>query len=212
MFPETLFGIASALSGPLLTTNEEPQWQNILMRLPHVLLWTWLNTLVFDISNQCLPESVTEDRLNKAWRPLPAGRMTSQEARRLLFVTLPVSLLIIHLGLGSTEETVLLFCLTWMYNELGGSDESFIVRNIIIAVAYMLYGRGALRVACNDPQWTINAAAGVWNAMIGGLILTTMSVQDLKDQKGDHARGRSTAPLVIGEVATRVFLCIAIIF
>lgn len=38
----------------------------------------------------------------------------------------------------------------------------------------------------------------LWTAMISLVIFTTMHVQDLKDVKGDAARGRRSAPIVLG--------------
>lgn len=209
VFPQTAFGIFSALAGPLLTTNHSPSFFAILWRIPHVVLWTWLNTLVFNLANQRHHDSVLEDKLNKPWRPLPAGRISQKHARHLLLVTIPTSLGLIHWGIGATEETVLLFLLTWMYNDLGGSDDNFLVRNIIIAVAYTLYGSGALRVTCDHTSMNRNAV--VWLIVIGCIIFTTMHVQDLKDMTGDRARDRKTAPLVLGETSTRYFLAFAVL-
>ena len=212
VFPQTAFGIFSALAGPPLTTNHSPSLSEILWRIPYVVLWTWLSTLVFGLANQRLSDSVLEDKLNKPWRPLPAGRISQEQTRRLLFFAIPTSLGVIHFSMGPTEEMVLLFCLTWMYNDLGGSDNNFLVRNLIIAVAYTLYGIGALRVACNHPLWTINTNAIVWLIIIGCIIFTTIHIQDLKDMKGDRARDRKTAPLVLGEASTRCFLAFAVSF
>lgn len=208
--PQTAFGVLSALSGPLLTAQSTPNLTRILWRLPYTVFWTWLNTFVFTLANQRRTESVLEDKLNKPWRPLPAGRVSEEDTKRLLFVSIPVSLAIIHFGLGASQETMLLFCLTWMYNDLGGSDDNFIVRNLVIASAYPLYGSGALRVTCNTPGDIINSNITSWSLMIGGIIFTTMHVQDLKDMVGDKARHRQTAPLVVGEMPTRYFLGCAI--
>lgn len=212
VFPETAFGIFSALTGPLLTTNDSPSFTAILWRIPYVVLWTWLNTLVFDLANQRLPGSILEDTLNKPWRPLPAGRISQDQTRRLLFLAIPISLGVIHWGIGATEETVILFCMNWMYNDLGGSDDNFIVRNLIIAIAYILYGSGTLRVACNHPSCSMNTNAVVWLIVIACIIFTTMHVQDLKDMAGDRAKNRKTAPLVLGETCTRYILAVAILF
>ena len=47
--------------------------------------------------------------------------------------------------------------------------------------------------------------------MISAVILMTMHVQDLKDMLGDKSRGRETAPLLLGEAATRWTLAIPIL-
>lgn len=212
MLPETVFGVFGALSGPLMTTNGQPDFMRIVLNIPKVLLWTWLNTFVFVLANQRLPESILEDKLNKPFRPLAAGRLTSLQTRRLLFVSIPLVLAFVFTYLGSHEETILLFCLTWMYNDLGGSDEDFITRNLIIGLAYVLYGSGALRVAARTDVTTcsMSTTGFMWTGMIGGVIFTTMHVQDLKDQEGDRARNRHTAPLVLGERASRWTIAIPI--
>lgn len=203
VLPQTAFGILGALSGPLLTTNAKPELSAILLRIPHVLLWTWLNTLVFTIANQRLPEAVTEDKINKPWRPLPSARISITQARRLLLCTIPFSLVVIYFCLGAVEETVLLYCLTWMYNDCGGAEENFAVRNFIIAAAYALYGNGALRVACGYNASTVICQTYAWHALISGAIFFTMQMQDLKDQEGDRARQRRTAPLMLGDAISR---------
>lgn len=63
--PNVSFGILGALSGPLLTTNEEPTALHIFMRTVPVTLFIWGNVLIFTISNQCSPKSVIEDQINK---------------------------------------------------------------------------------------------------------------------------------------------------
>ena len=67
--------------------------------------------------------------------------------RRLLLAALP-SVLIIHLILGAWQETSLLFGLTWMYNDIQGGNDRFILRCMIISLAFGLYNGGSLRVAC----------------------------------------------------------------
>jgi 4-hydroxybenzoate polyprenyltransferase len=208
-----LFGIFGALSGPLLTTNPSPDPIQILLQVPKVFLWTWLNTLIFVLANQRLPESILEDKLNKPFRPLAAGRITPAQTRHLMLLSIPSILALTYFHLGSYEETVLLFCLNWMYNDLGGSDEDFVTRNLIIGAAYVLYGSGALRVAAaaNAEGHTMNAMGYAWSGVVGAIIFTTMQVQDLKDQEGDRSRNRKTAPLILGDLFARWTVAIAIV-
>ena len=93
--------------------------------------------------------------------------------------------------------------LTWMYNDLGGADQHFLVRNGINSFAYYLYGSGALRVAAGGQPQLHATKAFEWLAIVAGVIFTTMHVQDLKDQEGDRARNRSTAPLDLGDGVSR---------
>ena len=203
ILPVTTFGIVSALAGPPMTTTYSQTYMSVLTRIPHILSWVWLNVLVFSISNQRSPESVLEDSINKPWRPIPAGKIGMVQARRLLLGTVVVVLTLVVQYLGAIEETVLCFVATWMYNDLGVADDHFIIRNLLNGVAYILYGSGAMRVACGGSSVTTNAQTYHWLCIIGGIVFTTMQVQDLKDQLGDYGRNRHTAPLVLGESTSR---------
>lgn len=173
--PETAFGLFGVLSGSALTIHPSPHLLSVLGRGGHALLWVWLNTLIFVLANQGLPASVNEDSLNKPRRPLPAGRITVVQTRRLLLATIP-TVLLITLYLGAMEETVILIGLTWMYNDLGGADESFLVRNLINGVAFAAYGSGATRVASGRMLPLLNAAGYQWLAVVGIIIFTTLQV------------------------------------
>ena len=150
----------------------------ILGRLPLVLLWTWLNVLIFDLANQRLPNSIIEDSINKSWRPIPAGRLSAAQARRLLLGNIPL-VFFVTFYIGGMEETVAMFVLTWMYNDLGGADESYIVRNFINALGFVCYSSGATRVACGYGRCFLNDEAYQWLAIIGGIVFTTLQAQDM---------------------------------
>jgi len=202
VLPETAFGIFSALSGPLLTTNRNPEMMDVLARLPKVILWVWANVLLFDIANQRLPASILEDSINKPWRALPSHRITEQQARRLLLAVVP-TVFLLSFWLGGGPETVLIMVLTWMYNDLGGADEVYVIRNFINGLGFVCYGSGAATVASGLGTYSKTWDAYVWAAMVGGIVFTTVSAQDLPDIAGDALRGRLTAPLVHGDVAAR---------
>ena len=199
VLPNTAFGMFGAMAGPLLTTDESPSVTAIVQRLPLVILFNWSNVLIFDLANQRHPESVKEDLANKPWRPLPTGRVSPEQTRRLMLIAVPL-VLGWNALFGVWKETALLFILTWLYNDLGGGDE--IIRDVIIATAFALYNRGSLKMA-TSPQTDINERGHTWIAIISAVILTTMQVQDLKDQAGDRGRGRRTLPLVLGHTFSR---------
>lgn len=211
--PNTLFGMASSLAGPVLVDLHQPlplslaqRLVTLVSRLPLVFLFNFVNLLNFDLSNQRHPESVAEDRMNKPWRPLPTKKVTPEQTRRALLITVPLAL-IINLALGAWSEGLFIEVLIWYYNDLRGSDELF--RDAIIALAYGLFNQGSLRVAA-CPQSSVNRQGHIWTAMISGVILTTMHIQDLKDQKGDRQRGRKTVPLFIGDMAARRALSVLV--
>ncbi|XDG05842.1 hypothetical protein ABKA04_005457 [Annulohypoxylon sp. FPYF3050] len=212
--PNSIFGLCSALSAPVLA---EPQRDiaSILLRLPCVIFFNWSNLLIFDLANQRLPEAAREDAVNKPWRPVPRGMVTSAQVRRAMLICIPLVLAANHF-LGVGIETALLFVLTWLYNDLMGGDENWICRNAIIAVAFWLYNNGSAKVAncvvgCNQPA-RITEKGGVWTTVVSAVILTTMHVQDLKDQEGDRARGRRLAPLVLGDRVARWTIAVPICF
>ena len=178
LFPETVFAICGALSGPVLTSNESPHAISILKRVPQVILWIWINLLIFDLANQRLPKSIIEDSVNKAWRPIPSGRLSAHQARRLLLGTLPIAILVTHYT-GGMEETIVMNTLVYMYNDLGGADENFVVRNVINAAGFICYSAGATRVACGHNQCHLNAKASQWLAVIGGIVFSTLQMQDM---------------------------------
>ena len=56
---------------------------------------------------------------------------------------------------------------------------------------------------------SLSATGYNWLGILGGVVVTTMQVQDLKDQAGDRARGRKTWPLVVGDSVSRRWLRVA---
>lgn len=178
VFPETAFGICSALSGPMLTSNNSPKALSILKQTPLVVLWVWINVLIFDLANQRLPDSIIEDSVNKAWRPIPSGRLSACQARRLLLAVLAIAVPVTFYT-GGMEETIVMNTLVYMYNDLGGADENFVVRNLINAAGFICYSAGATRVACGHGQCSLNEKAYQWLAIIGGIVFSTLQMQDM---------------------------------
>ena len=210
VLPETAFGILSALTGPLLTTNPTPNVLQVLRRLPKVLLWNWLNVLLFDIANQRLPQSMLEDTINKSWRPLPAKRISTLAARQTLLGVVPLVFTACYF-LGGVQEAVLMMVLGWMYNDLGGADENYNIRNAINALGFMCYSSGSLKVAVGFGCFDINQEiAGPWILIIGAMVFSTLSLQDMPDIAGDRIRGRKTLPLTYGESFARWAIAIPI--
>src|SRR5438046_251700 len=209
--PNTIFGLCGALAESRLIAQGDGSFASVLLRLPWVLLFNWLNLLVFDLANQRLPESAKEDGLNKPWRPIPSGRMTSSQVRQSMLLAIPLVLIFNHFVLDVGTETALLYVLTWLYNDLKGGDEGWIFRNVIIAFAFGFYNMGSIKVAAvTGSSAEVTREGYIWIIIISGVIFTTMHVQDLKDQAGDLARGRKTAPLVLGDLPARWTLAIPI--
>lgn len=204
--PNTIFGIFGAFASPILVKGPSSS-SNIgsltlgLGRIPSVIAFNVGNLLVFDLANQRAPQSVTEDRVNKPWRPIPQGKITTNQTRRLLLAVIPGTL-ILNYVLGAWRQGVFISVLSWMYNDLEGGDEA-LIRELIIAVAYGLFNSGSLAVAVGQGH-SLNSYGIAWTIIISGVILTTMQVQDLKDRRGDETRSRKTIALFLGERFSRV--------
>lgn len=201
LYPGTYFAFVSALAGPVLITGSSPTLASILINVLKSLIWLYLNVLIIGLSNQRLPSAVLEDRENKPWRNIPAGRMTSEQYRQILLVVIPLALGV-SWYLEVVSETAMLIILNYMYNDMEGADEHFVIRNLFNVLGHFHFEVGALRITYG-PQAALNTTAYIWLMIIGAVMFSTISVQDLKDQKGDKLRGRRSLPLVIGDLFAR---------
>ena len=98
-----------------------------------------------------------------------------------------------------------MYLLLWMYNDLGGSEEHWIIRNALNAVGYVWCSVGMVPVVRRGVGWGegLSGTGWVWCGVICGVITSTMHVQDLRDQEGDKLVGRRTMPLVFGDATAR---------
>lgn len=209
VLPQSAFGIITLLSGQNLMKSSRPPYATICFSLPLVIVWNWLNLLPVAMSNQYSPESAEEDRENKPWRPIPAGRVTMQQTRYLMFISYAVAFSS-SLILGGTAECIALMLQGWFYNRLEGANKSFLARNVLNATACLTFAAGAARVACMQSGTELDSRSSLWFIVLGGVILTSIQIQDLCDQKGDSIRGRRTIPLLLGDKLSRLTISIPI--
>lgn len=212
--PNTVFGLCMSSSDRFLaqeTLKLAPA--AIPLSFVRTVLWNWTNLALFDLANQRLPDSVTEDTINKPDRPIPLGLISAHAARRALLFGIPSAVAASYFFLGAWIETLIIICLTWMYNDLRGGDDDFILRNAIISTAYGVYNYGSVRVA-GDLQGplVLNTLGQTWICVISLVIFSTMHIQDLKDVAGDKSRGRRSAILVLGDKVARWTLALSIMF
>lgn len=182
--PQTVFGVLGARSViPLVLMAPEPGVSSFpstpkaLQHLPLVLLYNAANLLIVDLANQ--RNGIGEDKLSKPWQPIPSGKITPDQTRKLMLVAVPTVQLLDYL-LGAWKQGVLTALVAWMYNDLGGADKPF-VREIFLAVAFGLFNNGSLAVAIEPAYSGLSRQGLVWNVVLGSVILNTMQVQDLKD-------------------------------
>ncbi len=199
IIPHSVFGTLGALSRSNLVAYATGSRRDDISRLPLVVLWVWIVLLPFNIDNQRRPEAIEEDKLNKSWRPLPSRRLSPRQAFWIMFCT-HVAGIILSLFIGGFRQKMLGIVLGWIYNELGAADRSCIAKNAVNALGYVTFSVGAVSVA-GTGRFT---QCGLWwFAMTGGIVFTTVHIQDLIDVEGDAVRDRKTVPLVIGIRACR---------
>ncbi|KAI9745625.1 MAG: hypothetical protein M1818_001159 [Claussenomyces sp. TS43310] len=224
IYPMTFFGLSAALSPVIFTPSHSPHASEVFSRAILVPTWIWLNLLPFCIANQRHADAVKEDALNKPWRPIPAGRMTSKEAGVLVQCLYPlVWLLSIFLGGGT--EAFQLIVQGIAYNDFGGGDANPFIRNAINAGGYLSFQLGALSAATatqskfnlptllrfgipepaspSGSSVEFSARGKIWFLLLAVLFFTTVHIQDLPDQDGDAKRQRRTFPLVFGDAPAR---------
>ncbi|TGO77364.1 hypothetical protein BELL_0111g00090 [Botrytis elliptica] len=114
--------------------------------------------------------------------------------------------------LGGLDECIIMLVLTWMYNDLGGANENYFLRNILNALGFMCYSSGSTTVAAGYGIWDRNERSHIWLAIIGAIVFSTLQIQDMPDMKGDLARGRRTLPLVHGQRIARVSIALPVLF
>lgn len=199
MLPMASAGLFNFIAGSSLNAvpTHTPSLLYSLSRVWVVLFWVWVNLLVACVGNQRRPSSVSEDTINKPWRPVPASRLSPDNATllwKVLHLVAPVS----GFYLGALPCTVALLTMGYLYNVLDGADH-LIFRNTLNACAAVTFVLGGTTVAYAGQPFSMNTSAVQWHCMIFGILFTTIQIQDLRDQEGDKERRRSTVPVLFGD-------------
>ena len=205
------FALASSLSNGFTSSKVSADPLDMILRLVQALLWLWLTLLVADISNQRLPGSIMEDSLNKPWRPLPSQRISPEQARYFMLFLVP-GVLVVGMFFGAYKETLTLFCLLWMYNDLGGANESLFWRNVLNSAGLTCFSAGTIAITAGSIEYDILSRPVCWLLACACFISTTIHAQDLPDVEGDAARGRITIPLLLGDKLSRISLVLGVVF
>lgn len=124
------------------------------------IIWTWLQLLQFDTSNQTVGSSPEEDAKNKPYRPIPSKRITIEQTLALRWALIPMTLVLSLVAQGtkglekSLTDSVsgsvgagigIIIC-TLTHNELGG-HKYWILKNGIMGFIYGFFDWGATCVA-----------------------------------------------------------------
>ncbi|KAI5923155.1 UbiA prenyltransferase family-domain-containing protein [Camillea tinctor] len=134
VLPQTVFAIATTLymypfgTTSATTYSQEQNPFTILVKFFGMQAWIWVHLLVQNIANQRLGPSVIEDRNNKPWRPMPAGRITQNEAESILRALVPLAVSFSFLC-GASLPSATILTLIWLYNDLDGASAGPFQRN-----------------------------------------------------------------------------------
>ncbi|KAH7103896.1 UbiA prenyltransferase family-domain-containing protein [Auriculariales sp. MPI-PUGE-AT-0066] len=204
VIPHTIFAISGTLARQSIFTpiHHPSNFWDIIRSLPQTLVWIWICLLMVNISNQRLTEAILEDKVNRAWRPLPAGRISQTEAAYLLATGIPITIGISYY-LGVLVPGIACLVISWLYSEFDLGSASAIGRSILCGVWVASFNAGALGAMANASLENLSPTGQTWLLMTGGIALTTMHSADFADIEGDRVRDRKTWPLVYGETAAR---------
>lgn len=246
IIPQSVFALSAAYSSATTSLTSSYSTENHdnlhttipLHRIALMLLWLYTLLLVEDIANQRLTQAIVEDAVNKPWRPLPAGRITTAQSEALLRLAVPLSL-VLSAVVGALQPAAPLVSLIWLYNDLEGSSAGPIQRNVINALALACFGWGALTVLVPDAMTSAEGSGGIlallartawriiggdggdgvgggvgtevlqsWTLLIALVVATTVHAQDFPDIEGDRERGRQSMPLRYGHSVSRWSLAV----
>ncbi|PQE07304.1 digeranylgeranylglyceryl phosphate synthase protein [Rutstroemia sp. NJR-2017a WRK4] len=215
ILPSTAFGVCTALAVSIEESSQNASHYNakhyidVLSSVPKVMLWTWINLLPFAINNQRQPEAIEEDAINKPWRVFPSGRLSPESAKTLMLFGFFMAIITSQVQ-GSSLQCLALILLGFWYNNLNGSDCSFLVRNFINACGFVCFTSGAMQVAVGT-SYSVLELHGWWYGIIAGIVFSTVQMQDMYDQRGDAIRNRKTVPLVLGDGLARWTIAVPVV-
>ena len=170
----------------------------------------YLLLLQFSLHNQRHPLSITEDSINKPWRPLPSRRITVHQTNKLLLV-LYIVLVLVNIYLRIMPLFVIYTAIVFVYNDFGGGGTA--LRNIYNAAGFACFLSGGLHIALGRGFGNpIPHDAYRWVALMTGILVTTFHAQEFRDARGDNAIGRRTLLTLVGATPARVLLVMAIAF
>ncbi|OTB19796.1 hypothetical protein K445DRAFT_52486 [Daldinia sp. EC12] len=182
----------------------------ILLSSPKMILWSWSNLFLFNLHNQKHSAAIAEDKINKPWRPIPAGRITPRQTERIIYVMYPVIILVSSAVGGMIPCVAEAFLCLW-YNELGGAADPFL-KNLLNGLGYGCFLAGPLEVATRRSIFSEGGKAAIWLGVLAAIITTISHTQDFRDMEGDKAAGRSTVPLIVGDSTARAIVLLGMVF
>ncbi|MGC0334412.1 4-hydroxybenzoate polyprenyltransferase [Streptomyces sp. SAI-170] len=177
--------------------RNEVSARHTLGNLGAVGVLAFLYGYVFDASNQA--RGAEEDRLNKPYRPVPAGLITPAGAAHRFWLVMPLYTLL------GWQCGVLEWVLLWQADVL-------VLNFLCTPRAYlwcktpcMVVGTAAQLAAAWQCVAPLDGTAITWIAVIALAYPLALIYKDVRDMAGDQAAGRRTPALVCGAWAVRIW-------
>ncbi|KAF9004873.1 hypothetical protein BDZ89DRAFT_1169100 [Hymenopellis radicata] len=169
------------------------------------VFWFQLHILSFEVQNQIT--GYDEDRLSKPTRPIVSGRISLDDAQKLYYAVLALTLLYSSYH-RTVHFTIPYFIAIMVYNE-GGLSKNWFMKSFLGAIGYSTYISGTTRVFDHhNPLSATSIMAVLFSATIH---TTTGHAQDFRDRSGDAAIGRFTLahiePQWIGRGSLTALVC-----
>ncbi|KAI0036386.1 UbiA prenyltransferase family, partial [Vararia minispora EC-137] len=167
-----------------------------VMNFARCCTWVWFHLLLCNVSNQALGKD--EDALNRPWRPLPSGRVSVEQARRLralLAAGCPAVSFVHSTALGAVSAALVLT--TFAYDECRLSKHP-LGKNFCNVFGYTTFQAGAT-LLLNKFIHLRDVLVAIM--LTSAIIFTTVQFQDFPDIVGDAAAGRVTFPIYAPELS-----------
>lgn len=114
-----------------------------------MLVWIWTHLLQANVSNQNY--SADEDIINKAWRPLPSGRVSERSACILRWTLVALNLAFSAvIGMPVFYTSAALALVELVHDDLGLSHHP-ILKNVCNIGGYGTFETGATLILCEFP-------------------------------------------------------------
>ncbi|CAG8982416.1 hypothetical protein HYALB_00007095 [Hymenoscyphus albidus] len=196
------FALATIAASSVFGISSQKTLAELLLKVPTMICWNWINLLLFNIHNQRHPESILTDKTSKPWRPIPSKRISAEESRMLLFILYPLMTLFC-LVVGGLRPFLAEAVWCMWYNEWNGAKNP-VWRNFLNATGIATCMAGPLELVIGDNHVLTDFPIAIgWLVIIGATIFTTNQLQDFRDQDEDRLEGRRTVPIVLGDAVAR---------
>uniref|UniRef100_A0A0W0FSS7 UbiA prenyltransferase n=1 Tax=Moniliophthora roreri TaxID=221103 RepID=A0A0W0FSS7_MONRR len=128
----------------LLASSRIPRLETMI----HLLTWIWLFLLQFCAANQMY--SIEEDSINKPYRPIPSGLISTESAYTLRWALVPMCLYL-SWNYGVLYAGISLTLATTFYNEFG-LDSYWYSKSLLNAIGIVSWNVGAAYIASEGHQ------------------------------------------------------------